>query len=81
MRQHRMIVGVAALLALSACAGDGMRTDATPPTVSYTYDDDEDFDRIVAQAEDYCDDRYDQDAVLVDQDDEGSTYEATFACE
>lgn len=81
MRQHGLMIGVACLLTLSACADGGMRTDATPPTVSYTYDDDEDFDKIVAQAEDYCDDRYDQDAVLVDQDDEDSTYQATFACE
>jgi hypothetical protein len=35
---------------------------------------------VAEQAEDYCDDRYDTDAYLIDTDQNGNGYEATFAC-
>jgi len=68
----------AGLLGLLAACG-GYRTDATAPTVSYSYVDDDDYDEIAEKADDYCDDHYDKDAYLVDRDSEVSGYEAAFA--
>jgi len=68
----------AGLLGLLAACG-GYRTEATAPTVSYSYADDDDYDEIAEQADDYCDDHYDKDAHLVDRDSEATGYEATFS--
>lgn len=81
MRHALVIFSATSLALLSACAGGTTRTDASPPTVTYSYEDDDDYDKVASKADDYCDDSYDLDAVLVDRDDEGSGYEATFACQ
>ena len=78
MRVLYLTAGALALAFLPGCAA--YQTEATEPTVSYTYSDDDDYDEVAEKAEDYCDDHYDQDAYLVDEDREGSGYEATFAC-
>ena len=78
MPKLHLITCAAVLAALSACAG--YRTDVDEPTISYRYDDDEDYDEVAERADDYCDDQYGKDAYLVDQDSEGGDYEATFAC-
>ena len=79
MRQYCMILA-AALFGLSACAMGTARTDATAPTVTYSYDDDDDYDEVAALADDYCDDNYDRDAYLVDRDADDGDYEVIFAC-
>lgn len=80
MSKFPLFCAVAGLGLLTACAADGYRTDADSPTVSYEYNDRDDFEEVAERADDYCDDTYDRDAYLIDEDAEGSGYEATFAC-
>ena len=51
-----------------------------PPTVTYVYSDEEDYDDIEARADLYCEEQYDADAVLADQDADDAGYKAVFAC-
>jgi hypothetical protein len=51
-----------------------------PPTVTYSYSAEADYDDIEARADLYCEEQYDADAVLVDRDPEGDGYKAVFAC-
>lgn len=83
MREIGTALLLGATLALPACASrDAVsRTDSSPPTVSYTYDDDEDYDEVLRRAEDHCEDNYDRNAVLLTRGREGDDYEATFRCE
>ena len=79
MRQLWTGLLLASLAALPACAGG--RMDATEPTVSYSFDDEDEYQLVAEKADDYCEDEYARDAVLVDQDeDDDGDYEATFAC-
>jgi hypothetical protein len=66
------------LASLPACAVRQVET--TPPTVTYAYGDEADYADIEARADLYCEERYDADAVLVDQDAEDAGYKAVFAC-
>jgi hypothetical protein len=73
------MAALAALLAsLPACAV--RQVEATPPTVTYAYEDEDDYDDIEARADLYCEEQYDANAVLVDQDTEDAGYKAVFAC-
>ncbi|GIL00024.1 MAG: hypothetical protein BroJett029_42320 [Alphaproteobacteria bacterium] len=93
MRQLWMILAIGSLAALPACADREARMDTSAPTVTFEYDDDDDYDEIVQKAELYCEEQYDRDAVLVDRDadaddldddlddDADIDYQATFACE
>ena len=54
--------------------------ESTPPTVTYAYSAEADYDDIEARADLYCEERYDADAVLVDRDAEDDGYKAVFAC-
>jgi hypothetical protein len=86
MRQLWMITLMGALMALPACAARQSQVDAAPPTVSYEFDDRDDYDEIEQKAEAYCDEHYDREAVLLDEDEEDNAYgddeyEATFACQ
>lgn len=81
MRKLGMISMVAPLVLLPACVAPVQQTAATAPTVSYTYDDDDDYALIAKRADLHCEEQYGRDAVLVDRDVEGSGYEATFRCE
>jgi len=78
MPKLQLLFCAAVLGLLAACTG--YRTEATEPTVSYSYADDDDYDEIAEKADDYCDDHYDKDAYLIDEDRESAGYEATFAC-
>jgi hypothetical protein len=78
MRQLLMVALAASLASLAACAV--RQVESTPPTVTYAYNDEEDYDDIEARADLYCEERYDADAVLVDQDAEDDGYKAVFAC-
>src|SRR3546814_7490524 len=69
----------AGMLGLLAACG-GVRTDASEPTVSYSYDDDDDYEEVAEKEDDYCEEQYDKGAYLVDPDSEDGDYEATFAC-
>lgn len=68
---------------LAACGGSSSpyRSQASSPTVSYSYQDGSDFDEVQEQAEDYCDEEFDRDAVLLSRDGEGERMEATFSCQ
>jgi len=78
MRQLLIVALAASLASLPACAV--RQVESTPPTVTYAYGDEEDYDDIEARAALYCEERYDADAVLVDQDAEDDGYKAVFAC-
>ena len=70
---------LACIVVLSACAAQ-QRTDATAPTVTYEYGDDDEYDVIAEKADLYCVEEYGRDADLVDRDAMGDGYKATFAC-
>lgn len=78
MHQLKFLACLLALGLLASCAG--YQTEATEPTISYSYADDDDYDEVAERADDYCDNHYDRDAYLVDEDREDDGYEATFAC-
>lgn len=69
-----------AVLGLLAGCGGGYATDVDEPTISYNYDDDDDYEEVAERADDYCEDNYDRDAYLVDEESDSGDYEATFAC-
>ena len=78
MRQLLIVALVASLASLPACAV--RQVESTPPTVTYAYSAEAEYDDIEARADLYCEERYDADAVLVDQDAEDGGYQAVFAC-
>lgn len=47
--------------------------------MTYAYEDEDEYYAVVEQAEDYCEERYGQDAILVERDMDYE-YEVTFAC-
>lgn len=67
---------------LAACGGGAnmFQSQASSPTVTYSYSDGGDYDEVAERAKDYCDDEYGRSAVLVSRDLEGDRYEATFSC-
>jgi len=79
MRELSMAALLAALAVLPACTT--YQTQATAPTVSYNYADEEDYASVAEQADDFCRDNYSRNARLVDRDPNAGGYEATFACE
>lgn len=79
MRSLWMLMAVAPLALLPACAAQ--QTAATAPTVSYEYTDDDEYDLVAERADLYCEEQYGSDAVLLDRELQGSGYEATFSCE
>lgn len=83
MRGIWTVVALGTLVALPACASRNQvsQTDTSAPTVSYTYDDDEDYDRVLERAQSHCEDNYDREAVLLHRDRNGDDYEATFRCD
>lgn len=83
MRTLRMLTVLSPLALLPACTGFDApaQTDSTSPTVSYSYNDDDDYDLIAERADLYCEERYEKDAVLLDREVEDDGYEATFSCE
>jgi hypothetical protein len=78
MRQLLMVAFAASLASLPACAV--RQVEETPPTVTYAFNDEAEYDDIEARADLYCAERYDADAVLVDQDADDTGYRAVFAC-
>lgn len=79
MRQFWIVTSMAALAFLPACTS--YRTEANPPSVSYSYNDDDDYPEVAEKAEDHCRSNYGRNARLVDRDRKGNGYEATFSCE
>ena len=69
----------AALLLPAACAGYET-TGAEAPTVSFQYSALDEAEDVAGKADDYCDDRYDTDAYLIDSEKTAGGYEATFSC-
>jgi hypothetical protein len=78
VHQLLMVALAASLASLPACAV--RQVESTPPTVTYAYSAEEDYDDIEARADLYCEEQYDADAVLVDRDAEDDGYKAVFAC-
>jgi hypothetical protein len=74
----RILAGLMACGVLAGCAA--YQTNASDPSISYRYADDDDYEEVAERADDYCDDHYDRDAILLDTDREDDGYEATFAC-
>src|SRR3546814_8934025 len=74
LRTLWMFTVLTPLALLPACSGfDGTaQTDSTSPTVSYSYNDDDDYDLIAERADLYCEENYQQDAVLLDREIERS---------
>jgi len=83
MPRLSLIVLAAAGATLAACGGgtNMHRTQAGALTVTYSYSAGGDYDEVAEQADDYCDDEYGRDAVLLSRDTQGDRYEATFSCE
>ena len=79
MNRFSLAALAAALLLPAACASYET-TQATAPTVSFQYSAIDEAEDVAEKADDYCDDRYDTDAYLIDTDKVGDRYEATFAC-
>jgi hypothetical protein len=75
-----LLIGALAVsvLALPACAT--RQVDATPPTVTYAYNGQSDYHDIEDRADQYCDQKYNANAVLVDRARDGGGYKARFAC-
>lgn len=78
MPKLNLVLPVAMLGLLTACAGQP--TEVEEPSISYSYDDRDEYDEVAERADDYCEENYDRDAYLIDEDTEGGGYEATFAC-
>ena len=78
VHQLLMVALAASLASLPACAV--RQVESTPPTVTYAYSAEADYDDIEARADLYCEEQYDADAVLVDRDAEDDGYKAVFAC-
>lgn len=78
-----MLTVLSPLALLPACAGfdSPTQTNSTSPTVTYSYNDDDDYRQVAERADRYCEKRYKKDAVLLDREVEKSGYEATFSCE
>lgn len=79
MRQFWIALCMAAVALLPACTT--YQTEANPPTVSYSYSDDDDYDEVAERADEHCEAHYGADARLLDRDRDGGGYEATFACQ
>jgi hypothetical protein len=78
MHQLLMVALAVSLASLLACAV--RQVESSPPTVTYAYSDDEEYDDVEARADLYCAQQYDADAVLMDQAAEDDGYKAVFAC-
>jgi hypothetical protein len=74
----RILIAILATAALASCSSGPHRTNASLPTVSYSYDDEDEFNGAARKAEDYCADRYGRHARLVDPGQ--GTGEAIFEC-
>lgn len=82
MRRCLMITAAAmSAAALASCSDTIRQSSAAAPTVSYAYSIDDDPEDVASTADAYCDDTYDQRAVLVTRDAQGDRYEATYSCE
>jgi len=79
MRQFWMAICVAALAFMPGCTA--YQTEATAPTVSYNFNDADDYREVAERADDHCGAKYGNDARLLDRDARGGGFRATFACE
>jgi hypothetical protein len=79
MNKLTLAAAAAALLLPAACASYET-TGAEPATVSFQYSALDEAEDVAEKADDYCDDRYDTDAYLIDTDEVAGGYEATFSC-
>lgn len=79
MRQLALIASAALLATLAAC---GVRKiETTPATVTYAYENADEYREVEEKAARHCAEEYQKGAVLVDRVTDGDDYEATFACE
>lgn len=81
MRILGLAITIASAGVLAACAGGLHQTSSTLPTVSYSYDANDDPDDVTETAELYCEENYGRNAVLQSRNMQGDRFEATFACQ
>ena len=74
----RILMFAIAVVILAGCAGRPNRTDATPPTVSYSFDSESEFRQAAMRADEYCGENYGRAARLAQPVD--GPGEATFVC-
>jgi hypothetical protein len=75
----RSILLFCAAALLTACSSHLERTSASPPTVTYRPQTEQDYQRAAEEADDYCDDNYDAKARASDLWHTASG-EVTFTC-
>lgn len=78
----RTVMGLAlvgGLCLLAACGGDAQSMQGQDPIVSVRYTDGGE-DQAQANAQDYCDDKYDRDAALVSRGEQQGVMIATYQC-
>ena len=80
MRSMLIALSTGALL-VAGCDTGPRQVESSPPTVTYAYTTDDDFDNIEDRANDYCDDNFDDEASLVDRRVTSTGYEAVFVCD
>ena len=80
MRPILIALSTGALL-LAGCDTGPRQVQSSPPTVTYAYNTNDNFDDIQDRADEYCDDNFDNDAILVDRRVTNTGYEAVFVCE
>lgn len=80
MYATRGMVLLSCVVILASCASQ-QRTEATAPTVTYEFGDEDEYEVIAEKADLYCMEEYGRQADLVDRDVEDNGYEATFACQ
>jgi|GEM_PF-2076591 len=80
-----LLLLVAAGATLAACGGRSgpamHQTQSAAPTVTYSYSRDGDYEEVAERADDYCEEEYGRNAVLLSRDSQGDRYEVTFSCE
>ena len=80
MRSLWITSGVIALAALTGCAAQ--QTRATPPTVTYSFNDGDGYRQAARDADQFCLEKYRGTAQLLGRTPDGDGgYKATFSCE
>ena len=77
MRQHWMALVMAPL---SACQSSQAKPEPSLPTVSFAYNEDREYAQVLGEADAFCEQEYDKDAVLLSRGPVDGFYEAVFTC-
>jgi hypothetical protein len=80
MRQLWMALVMGPLVPLSACQSSRADTEPSLPTVSFAYNEDREYAEVLEEADAFCEQEYDKDAVLLSRGPVDGFYEAVFTC-